>query len=104
MSQASKEPMRRHTSGSPSLYSALLERAVLPLGDRFVDQRMMRRLRFLREAQWWSPERIATERERRLREVLEVAYREVPFYRSLWQNPGDLSSLPLATKAALRAG
>jgi phenylacetate-CoA ligase len=96
--------MRRHTFGSSLLYSALLGRAVLPLGDRLVGQRMTQRLRFLREAQWWDPERIAAERERRLRELLEVAYREVPFYRSLWKNPGDLSSLPPATKAALRAG
>jgi phenylacetate-CoA ligase len=38
---------------------------------------------------------------------LAVAYREVPFYRSLFgklPTPADLARLPVATKAALRAG
>jgi len=89
-------------------YTWLLENALLPVGDRLVGQRMMRRLRFLRQAQWWDPERIAAERDRRLRELLAVAYREVPFYRALWDEagigPGDLAQLPPATKEALRAG
>jgi phenylacetate-coenzyme A ligase PaaK-like adenylate-forming protein len=89
-------------------YTWLLENALLPAGDRLVGQQMMRRLRFLRQAQWWDPERIAAERERRLRELLAVAYGEVPFYRALWDaagvGPGDLARLPPADKAALRAG
>ncbi|HEX3127354.1 MAG TPA: phenylacetate--CoA ligase family protein [Thermoanaerobaculia bacterium] len=91
-------------SNDSSLYTALLERAVIPFGDRLVGQGMMRRLQFLRQAQWWDPERIAAERERLLRELLAVAYREVPFYRDLWGGLGDLSELPPATKAGLRDG
>jgi phenylacetate-CoA ligase len=90
-----------------SAYPALLERAVLPIGDRLVGQRMMTRLRFLRQAQWWDPERLEMERTRQLRNLLAVAYREVPFYRSLFGSlptPEDLGSLPIVTKAALRAG
>ena len=87
-------------------YTALLEHAVLPPGDRLVGQRMMKRLRFLRQAQWWDPERLEAERMRLLRELLGVAYSEVPFYRSLWGGtlPTELGQLPPATKAALRAG
>jgi len=90
-----------------SAYAALLEGALLPLGDRLVGQRMMARLRFLREAQWWDPERLEVERTRRLQSLLAVAYREVPFYQSLFGElpaAADLGSLPIATKAALRAG
>lgn len=97
-----------------SLGTELLERALLPLGDRLVGQRMMARLRFLRQAQWWDAERLKEERQRRLRELVDVAYREVPFYRSLFEEAGvrpadirapeDLARLPPATKAALRAG
>ena len=82
----------------------ILERVLLPLGDRLVGQRMMERLRFLRRAQWWDPERLEAERARRLQDLLAVAYREVPFYRSLWGEIRDLGSLPPATKSALRAG
>jgi phenylacetate-CoA ligase len=99
---------------TPPLGTALLERALLPLGDRLVGQRMMARLRFLRQAQWWDPDRLAAERQRRLRELVNVAYREVPFYRSLLDDAGvrpaeirapeDLVRIPPATKAALRAG
>ena len=90
-----------------SAYGALLEGALLPLGDRLLGQRMMARLRFLREAQWWDPEQLETERTGQLRSLLALAYREVPFYRSLFggiPNPADLGSLPIVTKAALRAG
>ena len=61
----------------------ILEKVLLPLGDRLIGQRMMARLRFLRQAQWWDPERLEEERTRRLRDLLAVAWREVPFYRSL---------------------
>lgn len=81
----------------------ILEKALLPLGDRLLGQRMMARLRFLRQAQWWDPERLEAERKRLLRELLEVAYREVPFYRSLWGGLKELDQLPPATKVALRA-
>jgi phenylacetate-CoA ligase len=90
-----------------SAYGALLEGAVLPLGDRLVGQQMMARLRFLRQAQWWDPERLEAERTRRLQSLLAVAFREVPFYRSLFGRlpaPADLAGLPVVTKAALRAG
>lgn len=101
-------PMPGPPPASSPVYTALLERAVLPVGDRLVGQRMMRRLRMLRQAQWWEPGRIAAERAKLLRELLAVAYREVPFYRSLWDEsgvgPDDLSRLPPATKAALRSG
>ena len=67
-----------------SRYSAILGTAILPFGDMLVGQRMIARLRFLRQAQWWDPERLEAERTRRLAELLAVAYREVPFYRELY--------------------
>jgi phenylacetate-CoA ligase len=82
----------------------ILENVLLPLGDRLVGQRMMERLRFLRQAQWWDAEQLEAERSRRLRDLLAVAYREVPFYRALWGEIRDLGSLPPADKPALRAG
>lgn len=94
------------------VYTALLENALLPAGDALVGQRMIRRLRFLRQAQWWDPERLEARRRELLAELIRVAAREVPFYRSLWagarpeeiRDPADLVRLPAATKEALRAG
>ena len=69
--------------GSGGLWTRLLRGVVLPAGDRAFGQRMMERLRFLEEAQWWDPERIEAERRRSLASLLDVAYAEVPFYRDL---------------------
>src|SRR5262245_42029382 len=90
-----------------SLYNTFLENTILPLGDSLLGQRMMARLKFLRQAQWWPLERLEEDRNCQLRDLLAVAYREVPFYRSLYgaaPNPADLGCLPVTTKAALRAG
>ncbi|MCZ7663028.1 MAG: phenylacetate--CoA ligase family protein [Thermoleophilia bacterium] len=96
-----------------ALWSSLLRHAVLPAGDRVFSQRMMRRLRFLEEAQWWPREHVLELRDQRLRALVEVAYREVPFYRDLMRGrslrpqhiagAADLSKLPVVTKAMLRA-
>ena len=47
-------------------------------------QQMMARLRFLRQAQWWGLDQLEEERADKLGKLLAVAYREVPFYRSLF--------------------
>src|SRR5689334_2579493 len=94
--------------------SWLLKSVVLPAADRVYGHPMMRRLRFLEEAQWWPPERVVGERNRLLRETVETAYRDVPFYRELMdrrrlkpaeiREPGDLAKLPAVTKPMLRDG
>jgi phenylacetate-CoA ligase len=75
---------------------------------------MMKRLRFLEEAQWWDPERLNASRNSSLTSLIEVAYREVPFYRELMdragvkpgdiRTPDDLCKLPIVTKQMLRGG
>lgn len=95
------------------LRRVLLEAVVLPLGDRILRQKMMQRLRFLRNAQWWSREALVGHRDRLLRRVVRTAYRETPFYRRLWDAEGvdvesirtvaDLERLPIVNKSMLRA-
>lgn len=89
-----------------------LRNVVLPAGDRVFGQRMMKRLRFLEEAQWWDPERIEAERRRALSALIDVAYREVPFYGELLDRAGidprsirsveSLRQIPVVTKDMLR--
>ncbi len=96
------------------MWTWVLRNGILPLGDRIFGQQMMRRLRFLEEAQWWPRERLHEERDRLLAEVVRIAYHEVPFYRALMDGAGvrpgdirhadDLKKLPVVTKDMLRAG
>jgi phenylacetate-CoA ligase len=94
-------------------WSVFLKQILLPAGDLVLGQRMIERLRFLEEAQWWEPDRLAEYRDRLLRSLMEVSYRDVPFYRELMNsaklrptelsNPEALSRLPIVTKSMLRA-
>lgn len=96
------------------VWSWVLKNLALPAGDRALGQGMMRRLRFLERAQWWGPEALRARRDESLASLVEVAYREVPFYRELMdgarvkpsdvRRPEDLRRLPVVTKAMLRAG
>jgi phenylacetate-CoA ligase len=91
----------------------LLRNVVLPLGDMWFGQRLMQRLKFLEEAQWWDATRLHAERDARLARVIRIAAQEVPFYHEVmqragvrWQDvqsPADLQKLPIVTKQALRS-
>jgi phenylacetate-CoA ligase len=95
-------------------WSWLLGNVILPAGDAAFGQRMLSRLRFLEQAQWWDRERLHAERDRRLSGLMTVAYDQVPYYRQLMDQagvkpndircPADLSKIPITTKAMLRAG
>jgi phenylacetate-CoA ligase len=85
---------------------------LLPAGDAVFRQGMMKRLRFVEQAQWWDPERTAAWRTRELRKLLAIVYREIPLYRELMDQAGvkpehirtisDLSRLPIVTKTQMR--
>ncbi len=95
-------------------WSWFLRNIMLPLGDLAFGQRMLARLKFLEQAQWWDRDRLHAERDRQLGQLMTTAYHEVPFYRTLMDQvrmkPGDfrtvadLSRLPVCTKGMLRAG
>ncbi len=90
-----------------------LREIALPLGDAVFHQGLMKRLRFLEEAQWWSRGQIDAYRRDALRSLIQTAYEEVPFHRERMKQagiaPGDIQSLqdlrrlPLATKKSMRA-
>jgi len=96
-----------------SIRSWTLRNLILPAGDAAFRHGMIRRLRFLEQAQWWDSERIEKFRRERLAELTQVAYREVPFYRDLMNSAGlrpedlrrpeDLPRLPMVSKPMLRA-
>ena len=93
--------------------SWVLRNAFLRAGDLICRQGMVRRLSFLERAQWWRREDIEAWRNRSLQMLIDAAHREVPFYRSLFderhlkvgdiKSPLDLRRLPIVTKNMLRA-
>jgi phenylacetate-CoA ligase len=93
-------------------WSWFLRNLALPAGDIVFDQGMMKRYRFLQSAQWWDRERLRDYRNKLLRSVIDVSYREVPYYRDLMDGAGvrpadirtadDLRKIPITTKQMLR--
>lgn len=89
-----------------------LRRLAFPLGDLVLKQKMMQRLNFLEQAQWWPVERVEEHRNKLLSKVIQISGTEVPFYRSLWDSretawrdigrPEDLLRLPVVTKSMMR--
>lgn len=89
-----------------------LKNVVFPVGDRWLGQPMMRRLRFLEKAQEWPIERLEEERNRLLASLISTVYREVPLYRDLMEaakvrpedirTPADLVRLPVVDKKMFR--
>ena len=99
-----------HKSLSP--VSFILRNAIMPIGDFLFGQKMIARLKFLEEAQWWDKDRIIKFQNQELSKLVKIAYQEVPFYRYLFdaakvspdeiQSPKDLQRLPIVSKDMLR--
>ncbi len=92
-------------------YNQLLEKLILPLGDRFYGQPMMNRLSFLEQAQYFNEQELKILQNKAFMTTLrEVA--TVPMYESMYRNAGvsvadikdvsDLHKLPVVTKDMLR--
>jgi len=94
------------------IWNVATREVLLPIGDHVFGQQMMRRLRFIEQAQWWTRDRIHEHRNRLLQELVSTAAAEVPFYRDLMKSAGveprdirapeDLQRLPVVTKDMLR--
>lgn len=95
------------------LYTGVVNTALLPVGDLVFGQRMMQRLAFLRNAQWWTPEQLIAYQHQELQRLIQTIYDEVPYTRSLMDERGlrpqdiqtreDLQKLPVMTKDMIRA-
>jgi phenylacetate-CoA ligase len=91
----------------------MLRKIIFPLGDFIFGQKMIRRLEYLEKAQWWERDRINNVREKALKDLIKIAYNEVPFYQEIMnqhgirprdiQTPEDLNKIPIVTKDMLRS-
>lgn len=84
------------------------EHIILPLSDLLKGESVHKYLQILKEAESWTPIQMADFQQRRLRELLEYAAKEVPFYRDWFHdqqlNPQDaiLKQMPIVNKAIMR--
>jgi phenylacetate-CoA ligase len=95
-----------------SLREKLLRNIILPLGDQIFGQRMITRLKYLEQAQYWPREVLMAKQKDELQQLIHIAYNEVPFYKQLLDDVKvkpekvnelkDLSMLPIVTKDMLR--
>lgn len=95
------------------VYSAFLERVAMPAVGWALGMPVARYWRELEESQWWSPEELRALQWRKLKRLLEHAYRRVPYYRRRMDEAGvtpddiqtweDLPRVPISTKEDLRA-
>lgn len=91
----------------------ILRNIILPMGDLAFGQRMMNRLKFLEKAQNWPQDEILAQQNQDLISLIKTAYKEVPFYRELFdssnvkpediRNISDMTKLPIITKQMLRS-
>lgn len=97
-----------------TIRASLLRNLLLPSGDIVFGQRMISRLKFLENAQWWSIQKITEQQQKEIKNLIQIAYNEVPLYHQLYTiagiSPSDIQSidklplLPIVTKEILRKG
>lgn len=84
----------------------------MPIGDWLFKQDIMKRIKYLREAQYWNKEKLIEVRNRNLNNLIMTAYNEVPLYRDLYDSAKvkpetikkceDLVCIPIVDKEILR--
>lgn len=85
-------------------------RVFYPLHERLLGRRTFANLRTLETSQWFSPVQIRELQARKLRNLLDHARTNIPFYRERLSKKGDgpedalgtLSALPFLTKSDMR--
>ena len=95
-----------------SVYTFLANRLVFPLGDRIFGTRIIRFLKELEGNQWWSPEEIRADQEKKLCGLVKHSYENVPYWKDLFdglnlkpsdiKTKQDLEKLPILTKDDIR--
>jgi len=95
-----------------SIISQLSEHFILPLSDLATGYSIHHHLKFLFKSQYWSREQLDEYQNQKLRQLINHAYTNVPFYHELFldmglkpediQSKNDLHKLPIVTKDMLK--
>ncbi len=87
-------------------------RVVLPFADRIRGTSTLEKTQFLQKSQWWNREELDSFRFRKLKQLIDHAYRNVPYYHQLFKKENiepsdirkveDLTKIPKLTKSDVR--
>lgn len=96
-----------------SLRNFITESIILPVSDVVVGHQIKKQLDFLQESQWWSEEQLIEYQNEKLRNLINHAYHNVPYYKEVMegldlkptdiQTVKDLAKLPILTKEVYKA-
>jgi phenylacetate-CoA ligase len=92
-------------------YNWISEKSLF-IGDILLGSSMKKSFDFLMQSQWWSKEEIEEYHNQKLRQLVEHAYKNVPYYQNVFEQrklkPDDIKTvkdlvkLPLLTKEIIR--
>ena len=95
-----------------SLINFFSRHIIAPASDKVLDRSIFSKLKFLEQSQWWSRDELVDYQNQRLQKMVAFAYREVPFYKNLFDTHGirpvsirtadDLKNLPILQKKDIR--
>lgn len=95
------------------IYTRIASGLIFPLHERLKGHSTVQWRRRLEESQWWSATELEGLRVRRLRALIDRAYRQVPYYRRIMDERGirpggidglaEITPFPFLTKSEIRA-
>ena len=95
-----------------SLYSFLDLKIIIPLAEKLKSRNLTGEIRFLSSTEWLSEKDLFDLQSRKLRQLIEHCYKNVPYYKRVFDDLGlksgdiqtrdDLSKLPILTKSIIK--
>jgi phenylacetate-CoA ligase len=95
-----------------SFYNYLSENLILNLSDIILNRTISNNFKFLMQSQWWSTNDLRYYQDKKLVELINHSYYNVPYYEELFKklnlkpsdfkSKDDLSKLPILTKEEIR--
>jgi len=94
------------------MYNKIFQKIIFPIAELYSGTTIQKKLKFLLKSQYWSRKKIEGYQNKRLRELMEHAYTNVPYYTKLFdklrlkpsdiKTKKDLKKLPILTKEIIR--
>lgn len=91
-----------------SFYNIISENFILPVSDFVLKRNIKSQLDFINKSQWWTKRKLKEYQLKKLTQILEHCYKNVPFYRKRFDENGikpfdikdfgDLKKIPPLTK------
>ena len=91
----------------------ITEKIILPISDLLVGHAIKKHLDFLNQSQWWTKEKLIEYQNNKLINLIQHAYKNVPYYREVMIERGlkpaniqtvqDLNKLPVLTKEVFKS-